>query len=366
MRAFQWIGSLVLIGGVVAAGTGLAAWKKGEIEKAAAAAAHQPEPMEAVVVDIAKEMEHRRSTTAIGTVLAMRSVTLRNELAGTVVKAELTPGQIVEEGTVLVAQDVSVEEAELKAQQAQADLALATLNRVERLTTDSATSKKDLDLAKAERDVALAQMERTRAMIARKVIRAPFRARVGLADLHPGQYLEEGTVLTTLQGVDPAVHVDFTVTQAVGVGLKEGDSVEVVSLNKDLTVPATIVAIDARVDPSTRSAAIRAKVADAAKVPPPGASVQVRVPVGPPRKFIAVSVSALRRGPEGDHVFTINPDKEGKPRAHMQLVELGTTQGDLVLIEKGINAGDQVATSGSFKLREGVLVGAAAPPPAGQ
>jgi membrane fusion protein (multidrug efflux system) len=296
----------------------------------------------------------------------MRSVTLRNELAGTVVKAELTPGQIVEEGTVLVAQDVSVEEAELRALQAQADLALATLNRVERLTSDSATSKKDLDQAKAERDVALAQMERTKALIARKVMRAPFRARIGLSDLHPGQYLEEGTILTSLQGVDPAVHVDFTVTQNVGVGLKEGDAVEVISLNKDQSFPATIVAIDSRVDPNTRSAAIRAKVADASKVPPPGASVQVRVPVGPSRKFIAVPVSALRRGPEGDHVFTVAPDQEGKPRAHMQLVQGSTTQGDLVLIEKGLNAGDQVASSGSFKLREGVLVGAAPAQAAGQ
>ncbi len=366
MRAFQWIGSLALIGGVVAAGTGLAAWKKNEIGKAAAAGAQQQEPMEVAVVEPAKEMEHRRTTTAIGTVLAMRSVTLRNELAGTVAKADLTPGQIVEEGKVLVAQDITVEEAELKAQQAQATLAQATLDRTERLTTESASSKKDLDLAKAERDVALAQMDRTRAMIARKVIRAPFRARVGMADLHPGQYLEEGTILTSLQGVDPAVHVDFTVTQAVGVGLKEGDSVEVVSLNKDLTVPATIVAIDARMDPSTRSAMIRAQVADATKVPPPGASVQVRVPVGPPQKFIAVGVSALRRGPEGDHVFTMVPDKEGKPRAHLQPVEVGATQGDLVLIEKGLKAGDQVATNGSFKLREGVLVVGAPAKPAEQ
>ncbi|WP_035607296.1 efflux RND transporter periplasmic adaptor subunit [Haloferula sp. BvORR071] len=365
MRAFQWIGSFVLIGGVVAAGTGLAAWKKGEIGKSAAAAAGMPEPMEAAVVETATEMEHRKSTTAIGTVLAMRSVTLRNELAGTVAKADLTPGKIVETGTILVAQDVSVEEAELKAQQAQAELTRTTLERTERLTSSSATSKKDLDQAISEREVILAQMERTKAMIARKVIRAPFRAKVGMADLHPGQYLEEGTVLTTLQGVDEAVHVDFTVTQAVSTGLKEGDTVEVVVANKD-SIPATIEAIDARVDSNTRSAVIRAKVADASKVPPPGASVQVKVPVGPPQKFVALPVSALRRGPEGDHVFTINPDKEGKPRAHLQIIQVATVLGDIVLIEKGLKPGDQVASSGSFKLREGVLVGAAPPKPAEQ
>ncbi len=361
MKASHWIASLALVGAVSAGGIGLASWKRAEMEKSAAEAAAMPEPMEAITVAAAREIEHRRTTTAIGTVLALRSVTLRNELPGTVVRAELTPGKIVEAGTVLVALDVSVEEAELKAQQAQAALAETMLNRIERLTTSSATSKKDLDEARAERDVALAQMERTKAMIARKVIRAPFRARVGLADLHPGQYLEEGTQLTTLQGVDEAVHVDFTVTQRVGVGLKEGDRVEVISTDKDQAVTADIVAIDARVDPNTRSAAVRARVADATQVPPPGASVRVRVPVGGSRKVVAIPVSALRRGPEGDHVFVIGPDQEGQPRARMQLVQSGPVAGDQVMIEKGLSPGDQVAASGSFKLREGVLV---APVPA--
>ncbi|RYD43636.1 MAG: efflux transporter periplasmic adaptor subunit, partial [Verrucomicrobiaceae bacterium] len=123
MKASQWIGSLVLIGAVAGAGMGLAAWKKADIKKAADQAAMMPEPMEAVIVKPAREIEHRRTTTAVGTVLALRSVTLQNELAGTVVRVDLTPGKIVEEGAELVALDVSVEEAELKAQEAQAALA---------------------------------------------------------------------------------------------------------------------------------------------------------------------------------------------------------------------------------------------------
>jgi RND family efflux transporter MFP subunit len=362
MKAFQWIGSLALVGAVAAVGLGLAAWKRADIKKAAEAAAMMPEPMEAVVVTQAREVEHRRTTTAVGSVLALRSVTLRNELAGTVASVDLTPGKIVEAGHILVALDVSVEEAELRALEAQAALAQTTLGRVETLATSSASSKKDLDQARAERDVALAQTERTKALIARKVIRAPFRARIGLSDLHPGQYLEEGTELTTLQGVDEAIHVDFTVTQNIAAGLHEGDVIEVIGANKDLPVSATIVALDARIDRATRSAWVRAKVADATKVPPPGASVQVRVPVGAPRKLVAVSVSALRRGPEGDHVFTVVADKEGKPRAAMRLVQSGAVQGDEVLIEKGLSAGEQVAASGSFKLREGVLVADVAKP----
>src|SRR5690348_17703103 len=139
----------------------------------------------------------------------------------------LAPGAVVDSGTVLVALDVSVEEAELQAGTAQADLAQTTLARLERLREAQATSQEEVDQARAARDVALAQIERTRAIIAKKTIRAPFRARVGLSDIHPGQYLNEGTELTTLQGVDAAANVDFTVAQAVAAELHPGEPVAV-------------------------------------------------------------------------------------------------------------------------------------------
>ncbi|MEZ0277071.1 MAG: efflux RND transporter periplasmic adaptor subunit [Roseimicrobium sp.] len=364
MSASRWITSFVLIGAVASGGYGLAAWKQASLKEAADAAASQPEPMESVIVAVAEEREHRRTTTSIGTVLALRSITLRNELAGTVERAALVPGQIVEAGTVLVAMDVSVEEAELKAQEAQASLAEATLKRMKLLASSKATPEMDLDRAQAERDVALAQTARTKAIMARKIMRAPFRARVGMADLHPGQYLEEGTELTTLQGVDGAVHVDFTVTQAVATTLKEGALVEVLATNEGKPITAKIVAIDARVDSKTRNTDIRAKIEDAENAPAPGASVRVRVPVGPSRVAVAVPISALRRGPEGDHVFVISSDKDGASRAHVRLVQSGSVQGDEVLIETGLKPGERVATSGSFKLREAVLVATANEPAA--
>ncbi|QJE95437.1 efflux RND transporter periplasmic adaptor subunit [Luteolibacter luteus] len=366
MKASHWVASLALVAAVVAVGAGLAAKKKADIQKSIEEAAMMPEQMEAVIVQTAREVEHRRTTTAVGSVLALRSVTLKNEVSGTVAKVDLTPGKIVEAGEVLVALDVSVEEAELRALDAQAALTETNLKRADTLVSSSATSKKDLDQARAERDVALAQTERTKAMIARKIIRAPFRARIGLSDVHPGQYLEEGTELTTLQGVDEAVYVDFSVTQAVAAGLKQGDPVEVAGSSKETPVTATIEALDARIDRATRSGWVRAKVADAAKVPPPGASVQVRVPLGPPRKVVAIPISGLRRGPQGDHVFVVIADKEGKPRASTRLVQSGAVLGDEVLIEKGLSAGEQLAASGSFKLREGVLVADMGKAPQGQ
>src|SRR5262249_13787144 len=162
--------------------------------------------------------EHRETTTSIGTVIALRSITLRNELAGTVRRVALVPGAIVETGQVLVALDVSVEDAELKALEAQAALSETLLVRTEQANQDQVVAESALDRAGAERDVAVAQIARTRAIIERKPLRAPFRARVGIADVHPGQYLQEGTLLTTLQGVDEAAHVDFAVAQQVASG----------------------------------------------------------------------------------------------------------------------------------------------------
>ena len=354
-RWYHWVGSVVLPLMVLVIGFGLAAWKYDAIQEGQAASAKQPEPMETVTVAVAKEIEHRQSTTSIGTVLALRSITLKNEIAGTVHEVHLTPGQVVEGGTVLVALDVSVEEAELKAQEAQAALAKTVLDRRKNLNQEMATTQEEVDRARADLDVARAQITRTKAIIARKTIRAPFRALVGIADVHPGQYLNEGTLLTTLQGIDDAAHVDFTVAQQVAADLREGELVEV-SAGTSAPVTAKIVALDSRIDPATRNAVVRARIEGTVHMPSPGSSVRVRVPVGTPRKAVAVPVSALRKGPQGDQVFVITQDKDGRARAHVQPVESGAMFGDEIVIHAGLTAGEQVAASGSFKLREAALV----------
>lgn len=362
MISRAWGRSSLLLAAVLAIGAGLAAWKYASIQEANAASANQPEPMESVLVAVAREREHGETTTSIGTVVALRSITLRNELPGTVRHVLLRPGQIVEAGTILVALDVSVEEAELQALQAQAELAKTMLARVQRMSQQRAASEEEFDRARAERDVTLAQVARTKAIIARKTIRAPFRARLGISDVHPGQYLNEGTHLTTLQGVDDTAYVDFAVAQHVASALRKGDSVELFDTSDSSPTAAAIVAIDARVDATTRNAMVRATISDAANAPAPGASVRVRVPVGPTRMAVAVPTSALRKGPGGDHVFVLVQDKDGSIRAHSRPVEVGATLGDEAVIDSGLAAGEQVAASGSFKLRDAVLVAIANEP----
>lgn len=354
MTRRNWIPSTLLLLTIVGTSALLAAWKHHAADDSAAA--NQSEPVEAVSVAVATKREHRRTSTAIGTVLALRSVTLRNELAGTVHAVRLEPGAIVEPGQVLVALDVSVEQAELAALEAQAVLANTNLARMERLVRNNAAPIAEVERARAERDVALAQLDRTKAIIARKTIQAPFRARVGLADVHPGQFLEAGTVLTTLQGIDHAAHVDFDVAQHVAAELRAGDRVGLLVRGEAAPIAAHIVAVDSRVDRATRNATVRARFEDASLAPAPGSSVRVRVPEGPTREAVAVPASALRRGPAGDQVFVIEPDPEGRERARARTVKSGVVSGNEVLILAGLAPGERVAASGSFKLRESVLV----------
>jgi membrane fusion protein, multidrug efflux system len=354
------LGSIVLFAAVGGAGWYLFRHKQAADRAAAAAVLARPEPVEVVAVAQAQTREHQRTTTAIGTIMALRSITVRNQVPGTVVLTNLVPGQIVEQGAVLVKLDVSVEEAELEALEAQSALAEVLLGRMTRARENKAASEMELDRARAEKDVAIANIARTKAIIDRKILLAPFRARIGIADLHVGQYLNAGTELTTLQGVDDTVHVDFSVAQAVAETLRPQDKVDVSTMQGGAPVAATVVAVDARVDAATRNAVVRATMPRTDALVP-GASVRVRIPVGPPRTVVTVPVSALRRGPSGDHVFVVLNAKDGRARATMKHVTAGPMLGDDVVILTGLAAGESVAASGSFKLREGVLVAAATP-----
>jgi membrane fusion protein (multidrug efflux system) len=346
------VGSLVLAVTLLATGTVLAGWKHNRIT--AERSATQPEPVEAVTVATATPREHQETTTMIGTVLALESITLRNA-PGTSSRS-LTPGASGEAGTGLVALDTSVEAADLRALQAQAVLAETTLRRHEYLRKYEANAEAEVDQARAQRDVALAQVQRLKATIAKKIIRAPFRARVGLADVHVGQYLNEGVQLTTLQGVSDEENVDFSVPQSVAAALTHGSTVDIVTADGAQPISARIVAIDAKVDPGTRNAMVRARISGDKELPSPGASVRVQVPLGANGTAVAVPATALRKGPGGDHVWVLATDESGALRAHERAVASGAVVGDAVLILRGLKPGEQVAASGSFKLREAVKV----------
>lgn len=356
MHLSAWIGSSLLLTAVGATAVALGDWKRETLAAEAALAAAQPAPVEAVQRAVVRAREHVRTTLSIGTVRALRSITLQNELPGTIAALHLRPGAVVDAGAVLIELDVSVERAELRAQQAASRLAETLLGRVQRASTNRGASAADVDRAQAELDVARANVERIQAIIDRKTLRAPFRARVGLSDVHLGQYLNEGTPITTLQGLDEAVEIDFSVAQDVARALRVGDRVEVLRTHRAAPRSAEIVALDARVDRATRNAWVRARLGAADEVPAPGSSVRVRVPTGPPQEALVIPVSALRRGPAGDHVYVLQADDSGLLRARARRVESGPSLGDEVVILDGLRAGEEVAAAGSFKLHEGALV----------
>ncbi len=361
------LASLLLLAGVAGGGFWLVNFKRSARAESAAIAASQPEMVSIVNAVPARASEHVRTSTAIGTVRALRSVTLRNELPGSVREIHLESGAIVEEGELLVALDVTVEEAELAAAEARVRLSDTLLGRVKRAAESQGASEADVDRAKAEFDVANAEVLRIRALIDRKVVRAPFRAHVGLSDVHVGQYLEAGSLLTSLQGVDEAVHIDFQVAQHVASALAVGQHVDVFVATDAPAAKAEIVALDAQIDPRTRNAMLRARL-EGPLHPAPGGSVRVRVPVGEPAPVTVVPVSALRKGPAGEHVFVIAKGENGELRAQQRRVESGPMLGDEVVIREGLEDGELVAASGSFKLMEGMLVALAetqsAPAPA--
>ena len=330
------LGGLLLIGIVLGSGSGLAWWKHTAIAERNAASLSQPEPMESVTAAVAQEREHRPTTTSIGTVLALRSITLRNELPGTVREVRLAPGQIVEAGTVLVALDVSVEEAELKAQEAQAALARDAARRASQRAEREArrVARWRSISARAERDVALAQIARTKAIIARKTIRAPFRARVGIADVHPGQYLNEGTAAHDAAGRRRRRARRLHRRAARRRGAAHGRHASRSSR------PATRAPIagDDRRDRRARRSRRRATRWCARGSTTRRARRRrarrcaSRCRSGRRATAVAVPVSALRKGPGGDHVFVLAPDEDGKPRAHVRPVQSGAVLGDEVLI----------------------------------
>lgn len=361
MRLNKFSKPAILVISTLAIGVGLATWKGVSIASANAAAAQQQEPMEVISAATAEAHEHLRTTTSIGTVVALRSITVRNEVPGTVRYTRLNPGDVVNEGAVLVSLDVSVESAELQAQQAQLKLAETQLARMQKMVERKAASEQELDTAHAQYDVAAAQIARTKAVIARKTIRAPFRALVGISDVHEGQYLNEGTELTTLQGVADSVYVDFTVAQQVAASLRKGAPVKVFTTESTTPINAHVLALDSRVDSNTRNTVVRARIANAGSAPSPGASVRVEVPVGVARQVVAIPASALRKGPGGDHVFVLIDD-QGKTRVKTRPVTVDGLQGDQVVISAGLEAGERVAASGAFKLREMALVALSNPP----
>lgn len=320
----------------------------------------------AEVVDLAevRPLQWQVTAAAPGTVVAQQFVTLSNELAGTVARVAFRSGEIVEAGQLLIEFDTRTERADLRSAEADITLARLTAERTRKLIEQRAGTQAEVDRAEAQLAQAEARRDVVATTIARRTLRAPFRGRIGLRDVHPGQYLAAGTELTTLESLADTVYVDFRLQQDIAAQLALGDTVQLAGSGLPADTTAVIRAIDARADEASRTVRVRGETA-AAAVLRPGVFVDVTVAATAPRDVLSVPLAAVRRAAFGDHVFVIHEEagEQGGLSAEQRFVRTGPTIGDEVVIFEGLTAGERVATEGSFKLRQGARVREAGPPP---
>lgn len=376
-----------IIGGVLLVGGGLAGWKYAQLSAPATGFEHA----ETVEIAEVKSVEWRPMADLVGTVFALKSVTVANEVAGTVSEVNVESGQVVEAGAVLFALDASTERAELGAAEAaihsaesnarmvQSDLALAEtkVRRMRQAVENKAapemeldeadaalvSAKAHLDRTTAEIETAKARAEQIRTIIRKKTLVASFRARAGIHGVQPGQYLKEGSEIIRLESVDDTIYLDFAVPQEHMARVKVGDTVMASSaLFGDKPVRIEVVAVDASVNRETRNVRLRALVPNRDGRLRPGMFVDVQVPVGESSAFVAIPNTAVRRAPYGDHVFVAVPgETPGSLKASQRFIRTGPNVGSDVIVLEGLSPGDRVATVGSFKLSDGVGIMAAAP-----
>ncbi len=314
-QSFVWLGSLAVVAAVVSIGASLGWWKYQQIT-AAAAAPPPPENPIAVVVEPSTQVSYRAQTTSIGTVLAPQSIKLSNEVAGSVNMIGFKSGDIVEAGQVLLQLDTTVEQARLASAEARAKIAKSTLNRTREAAANRAVAELELEEADARYSQALAEVEELRAVISRKTLRAPFRAKIGICNTHVGQFLMSGADITSLQSIEGYVNVDFMVPQSAADSVQVGKSV--IIFDQSDKWEAKIAAIDAQADRTTRNLMARAKLEP---VPPqllPGDSVKVAVDYGPVLTTAAVPLEAVRRAPMRSFVYVVTKDKSDQLRAREQ------------------------------------------------
>jgi membrane fusion protein (multidrug efflux system) len=237
-----------------------------------------------------------------------------------------------------------------------------TLDRRESLRNSPAFSAQEFDKAREDYAAATARATNLEVVIEKKRITAPFKARIGITNLQPGAYLDVGTLIATLQGVDADAYVDFSIPQDNAAMIRAGT---VVTLGSPVipgsTASAKIVAEDASVDRANRTVRFRAVASSLGQVFRPGMFVDVTAATSAPRATVLVPLASVRRSPQGQHVFVIET-QDGKLRARQRAIKTGPVIGDEIAIDTGVAAGDLVATSGSFKLRDGALVQADTPP----
>ena len=286
-------------------------------------------PPESVTSLVATEEEWSPALEAVGSTAAVQGVTVSTDQPGIVTKINFESGQTVKQGDLLVQLDVTQEEAQLRSAAAQQKLASLNLQRQQNLMKSRVSAQAELDSAQAEFDQTTARVLEMKALVDKKTIRAPFSGVLGIRSVNLGQYLQSGAAIAPLQA--------------------EGQPDE---------FAGKINAVDAVVDEATRNVRVQATVPNPKGLLRAGMFVTAEVPLPQKESHVVVPATCIQYAPYGDTVYIIEPAKDEKsPRTvRQQVVKIGESYGDKVTILDGVKAGDEVVSSGGFKLRQGSTV----------
>lgn len=298
---------------------------------------------------------------AVGTLRAVKGADLSLEVAGVVDQIAFSSGDDVEAGVLLLKLRSDDDLAKLQSLQATAELNEITFERDQKQLKLQAVSQATIDTDAANLKNAKAQVAQQQAILDKKTLRAPFAGHLGIRAVDLGQYLGAGTVIVTLQALDP-IFMDFFVPQQAVDQVKIGEQIAVkVDAYKDQTFAGEISAINPKVDASSRNVQVRATLKNADHRLLPGMYATVEIPIGAPENLITLPQTAISFSPYGDTVYIVD-DKgagaDGKPQlvARQSFITTGATRGDQVAVLKGIGEGDLIVTSGQLKLHNGSSV----------
>jgi membrane fusion protein (multidrug efflux system) len=317
-------------------------------------------PPEAVTTIIAKPEHWDEALEATGSVAAVHGVTLSADLPGVVDRIEFQSGARVAAGQTLVTLDTRQERAQLASAEAQARLSKSQFDRSKSLLEQKLIAQSEYDQVAALASQAEAAVNEMHAAISRKTIRAPFAGIAGIRLVNLGQYVHSGDPIVPVQSND-MVYVNFSVPQQEASRLHVGNTVNAAAdSGAAASLSGRVTAINPVVDEATRNVQVQATFRNPGNRLRSGSYVTVRVLVGRADSAIGIPVSAINYAPYGSSVFIVEPTKgpDGKtyPGVRQQFVKLGATQGDRVVILSGVKAGEEVVTSGVFKLRPGAAV----------
>lgn len=357
-RTKTWILALVGLIGVIAALVGIKASQIMAMMRAGESFQPPPEAVSAARVESAR---WERARPAIATLVAVRGVTLASEVPGTVRAIGFESGTTIEDGAVLVELDRATEEAQLRAAQADAALAKTSLKRQQSLRRTEANAAADLDRALAQARQADANVAVLRAALAKKTIRAPFAGRISIRQIELGQVLAPGEPIAALHQVDP-IEAELWLPQQALAELRKGQRAR---LRTDAFPGANwdgeVTTVDTEVDAVTRSVRVRAAFPNRDGRLRHGMYANVEVLADEPLDVLVIPATAVLYAPYGDSVYVLRPgeatgDEAAPLVAQRRFVRLGERRGDFVAVADGLAAGETVASSGAFKLRDGTQV----------